>query len=362
MKLLWIGKSATDGRAGDEVFDRRMIATIRALGVDIAHVAPQSATRLRQAWGFLEGLPHNRALYNTPENRFKIQRAAANCQAAIISWEPFDCFVSLLRIPVVAVLHNITSQSLVAARPGNAAAALLARVARSWEEKCYAQDERLVAVAALSRADEALVRDVRQGTVLYTPPGMPPPAALGRDAVFTAEILLEGTYDWAPKRRDIDLFAVEYQGAGGKLPIRSAGIPSSAVQRFASPPPRETRPAIRLGIITDRFKSGFKLKSTAYIANNCVVLSYADIFEDFSSIPDASFFVRRISHAQEIDRHVSEIGSIAAEELVGRFKAFQLACNNMFSWQTSAKRLLAPLETAVDETVSSRGKLHTSPT
>jgi hypothetical protein len=324
-----------------------MIGAIRGLGIDVVHVAPQPTTRLQQGWGLLKGWPHNRALYNTFDNRTRIAAAAIGCDAAIISWEPFDCFVPVLDLPLIAVLHNITSQSLASARPESMSAALFACMARSWEKKCYSRRGRLIAVAALSRADEKLVREVRNGPVLYTPPGMPPRMPLDMSAVFTAELTIEGTYDWWPKRRDLALFVREYTAAGRPFPVRADNLPSSAMQGLQPVPLDDASVAVRVGLITDRFKSGFKLKSTSYIAKNCIVLSYADIVEDFSSIADHELFVRRIRHAGEIQRHLDDIRRISSPDLVSRFEAFKMNCARLFSWRQSAERLVAPLNPTV---------------
>ena len=51
--------------------------------------------------------------------------------------------------------------------------------------------------------------------------------------------------------------------------------------------------ALRIGLITDRFEAGHKLKTLAYVANNRIVLSFAEVGFDFVHIPYHDLFIRK---------------------------------------------------------------------
>jgi hypothetical protein len=125
------------------------------------------------------------------------------------------------------------------------------------------------------------------------------------------EIVISGTYGWRPKRRDADLFAQNYAAIDIRLPARAGdlGIHSLSpeairlLQPLPLPSETDNQSAMRFGVIADRFQAGHKLKILAYLANNQIVLSCADISFDFDHLPDSNLFVRRIRHASEIAEH-----------------------------------------------------------
>ncbi len=344
MRILWIGVDDAAANSGVEIVDRNLIASLRTLGATIETVSPQPVSPLARFGNYLIGRPHYRASYASEANaRHLCDRAAAH-DVAICSWEPFDLLGARLPIPTVPILHNITSQSLGAAYPGNPIAALLAARAGTWERTMYWDAGPFEAICALSRDDARRLGEYRASRVLCIPPGMPVPVPLSSDAKFSPEIVISGTYGWNAKRRDAIRFAREYASVAHPLPICADDLPAEAHDLLKPAPLATTSDSIRIGLITDRFAAGFKLKSTFYIASNCVVLSYADIMPDFRALPDSQFFIRRIGHAREIRAHVDEIGRVPAAELAERMQAFKHACSTIFSWQRGAAKLLSTLE------------------
>jgi hypothetical protein len=348
MRVLWIGSPSTTGNAGNEVFDARMIEALRAGGVEIRHVAPRPARRVAQFSNYLRGIPHYRAAFESEDNHQRISEAAHGCDAAICSREFFDGLAAGLHLPVIPVLHNITSCSLRAIFPRNPVARPFIWTAAGWERSLYAQHWPFIAVAVLSRKDEAFVRRLRSASVLYTPPGMPSLLKLSSNAVFRPEIVLSGTYDWFPKRRDLAAFSREM--ASLRMPIKVAV--DGALPKLE--PPIENAPmvadvdAIRIGLVLDRFDSGFKLKAQYYISQNCVVLSYCDLSADFAQISDAAFFVRRITHARDVAVVAAELATIPSPSLRRRMSAFAAACAAAFSWEKSAQVMLDGLRSRVE--------------
>ena len=72
-RILWIGKSPTNGMTGDEVFDRKTLAACRAQGCDVHVYYPVPVSRLREAAVLATGvLPYQRTRFATKHNRHAI--------------------------------------------------------------------------------------------------------------------------------------------------------------------------------------------------------------------------------------------------------------------------------------------------
>jgi hypothetical protein len=344
------GRDRTDGAAGDEVFDRKTIAACRARGhrVDLFHPVPVG--KLREAINLLAGVSHYRARFASRSNRAAIRRMAAGYDATICSWEPLDALACGLRPPGLMILHNVTSQSLPALFPQSRLAALGAARARAWERRCY-RPAGFSTIAALSKADLAYLAALPDHPpLLLLPPGMPPCVALAEGAVLVPEIVISGTYDWTPKRRDALAFAGEYAAVENRLTVRADGLPEAASRQLRPAPLPSAEAcgaALRFGLITDRFVAGHKLKTLAYIADNQIVLSFADVAGDIAHVPDHDFFIRRIGSVGEIASHAAELAAVPAAELRARFLDFQARCAGLFTWDAVAADLLAAAGAAV---------------
>jgi hypothetical protein len=345
VKIFWIGQQPYDEGAGEEVVDRKLKAALGRMGHQIDTFHPQPVSRAREVLNLsLRRMPYYRARFESAESRRAIREVSRDYDVVVASWEPFDGLALESPLPVVLLLHNITSSAIRSVFPTHPLARLLARRAARWEKQAYG-DRKLRAVATLSVDDQRYVSSVSNGTpVLYTPPGMPPLTELADDARLLPELLLSGTYGWFPKRRDVIAFAREYAAlqSSDKVPVLADGLPEQAQQLVQPRPFRsaDLSSAIRLGLITDRFESGHKLKTAYYLANNAVVLTFADVAKDFESLPDHEFFIRRIHDAASIPRHVAELRAVAPEQLRERMRAFKAACQRRFSWDASAATLV----------------------
>jgi glycosyltransferase involved in cell wall biosynthesis len=347
VRIFWIGQAPYDEGAGEEVVDRKLKAALGRLGHTIDTFSPRPVSRLNEVVNLsLRRMPYYRARFESTESRRVIRAISRDYDAVVASWEPFDGLALDSPRPTVLLLHNITSSAIRSVFPTHPLARYLARRGERWERRAYG-DPRLRAVATLSVNDQRYVQSLSRGTpVLYTPPGMPPIAELADDARFVPELLLSGTYGWFPKRRDVLAFAREYAALPGRIPLLADGLPEQAALQLAPRPLASAEPtsAIRLGLISDRFESGHKLKTAYYLANNAIVLSYADVSKDFESLPDHTFFVRRIHAAADIARHVDELRAVPAEQLRTRMRRFKQACQERFSWDGSARVLAAAIE------------------
>jgi hypothetical protein len=350
VKILWIGQQPYNEGAGEEVVDRKLKAELRALGHQIDDFYPLPVSRVRELFNLsVRRLPYYRARFESAASVEAVRGISRSYDAAVVSWEPFDRLALESPIPVVLLLHNITSSAIRSVFPHNLLARYLANRSDLWEHRAY-ESRRLSAIATLSVADQRYVASIAQNTpVLYTPPGMPPVSELSADARFVPELFVSGTYGWFPKRRDVLAFAREYAACAAKLPVVADALPPAAqalVRPYAATL-GDTTHSIRLGLITDRFESGHKLKTAYYLANNAIVLSYANVSRDFEPIPDHGFFVRKISTASDIARHAAEVQAIEPAELRARLAAFKLSCQEKFSWRRSASVLAQALGSAV---------------
>jgi hypothetical protein len=350
LRILWIGKKPTNGEQGDEVFDRKTIAQCRQYGhhLDLFHPVPVS--RAAEVGNLVLGLPYQRARFAKCANVRNVRRLAGQYDAVICSWEPFDWLATALRSPTILILHNITSKALLELFPGNPLAAVASARMRTWERRCYGAPN-FAAVAALSRSDHAYLLSIGAPKPLLLPPGMPPCLELAPDAAVCPEIVVSGSYDWSPKRRGLILFAQDYAESHCRLPIRAhdLGLPPEAARLLRPsglPSGAENRSAIRFGLLTDRFVAGHKLKTMAYIANNQIVLSFADVSFDFAHIPDHDFFIRKIASVDDIVTHVNVILNTPASVLRERFIRFQQTCAHHFTWEAVAKTLMEAADVA----------------
>jgi hypothetical protein len=350
VNILWIGQQPYGEGAGEEVVDRKLKAELRKLGHQVDDLHPQPVSRARELFNLsVRRVPYYRARFESEASLTAIRTLAPKYDAAVVSWEPFDRLALASPIPVVLLLHNITSSAIRSVFPGNLLARYLAHRSDLWEHQAYA-DRRLSALATLSINDQRYVAGIAKGLpVLYTPPGMPPVAELSQNARFVPELFVSGTYGWFPKRRDVLAFAREYAACAEKLAVVADGLPAEA-QALVRPygaTPSDVSGTIRFGLITDRFESGHKLKTAYYLANNAIVLSYANVSRDFEHIPDHQFFVRKIATASDIARHAAEVSAVEPTQLRARLTAFKQQCQDNFSWQRSASVLAKALGSAV---------------
>lgn len=346
MKILWIGQQPYHAGAGEEVVDRKLKAALTAMGHQIEDFHPQPVARLRELANLtLRGLPYYRARFESAASLQFVRGISRGFDAVVASWEPFDRLALASPVPAVLLLHNITSSAIRSIFPRSWLAEQVARRSQRWEREAYASRQ-LRAIATLSVSDQRYVSSIAGDTpVVYTPPGMPPVSPLSDVARFKPELFLSGTYGWFPKRRDVLAFARDYVAAQCSLPVIADDLPPAAqvsLKPYASTL-TDVAETIRFGLITDRFASGHKLKTAYYLANNAIVLSFADVAGDFEQLPDYDFFIRRVDDVASIARHVAEVQAVEPGQLRERLRAFKKRCQERFEWAQSAAVLASAL-------------------
>jgi hypothetical protein len=317
--------------------------------VDVVH--PNPASRLRAAVNLASGVAHYRTRFATPENRRLLQAAYRGHDVTFVSWEPLDILApSLPASPIILIAHNVTSLALPQLFPGKLVAGIAGRQAAMWEKRLY-RSPNIAAIVTLSRRDQAHVAGVtKTAMVPLVIPGMPQVVPLLPQAGLREELVVSGTFDWRPKRRDIMLFAQEYARERGRLPVFADRLPDEASAMLPTMPAlseSEASEAIRFGLISDRFVAGHKLKTLSYIAHNQVVLSFSDAVHDFESIPDHEFFIRRIASTADIATQVAAVSAVGTDQIRERLLTFQRLCAQQFSWEEVGSRLIRVAQEAV---------------
>jgi hypothetical protein len=317
--------------------------------VDVVH--PKPAPRWRAAMNLVLGVPHYRTRFATAENRRLVTSAYQGHEVTICSWEPLDVLAPTLTPPVILIAHNVTSLALPQLFPGNRLVGIAARQAARWEGRLFTSPQ-LAAIFTLSRRDQSYVADVsRMQTARLIVPGMPPVVPLSPQAELRHEIVLSGTFDWKPKRRDIVRFAREYALERDRLPVFAGSLPEKARAALPTMPAltdKDAYQAIRFGLITDRFEAGHKLKTLAYIAYNQIVLSFSDAAHDFEAVPDHDFFIRRVASVGDIARQIAEVSAVDIHDLRERLVRFQQDCAERFSWHAVGSQLTSIVERSFD--------------
>jgi Glycosyltransferase Family 4 len=252
---------------------------------------------------------------------------------------------------VVLYAHNVHSQIYDSDK--RLMRLVFAGAIQNFERRFYGDPD--VELVCISESDRRCLRErgVRQDSIV-APPGAPPEIALRPGARPEAALVITGSYQWWRKGRDLRRFAAEPVDPLVPVPCfvsdDAASCASIVGSRSASN--LDWAGAIRVGVLTDRFVGGFKLKSTEYVARNCAVVSFADIFEEFSGIPHAAEFVRIVGSRAEAEDVAKELAA-RDDDVVDRFLEFKAACLSHFDWSRALKRLEATIELGA-------GRVHSS--
>jgi len=237
---------------------------------------------------------------------------------------------------VVLYSHNLPSQYSTPANPLEAA---LHRMAVKAERRWYTPRNGEVVYISRSDLAAAVAAGFASPDAPVAPPGVPPVLPLADDAQFVPEAVITGSYDWWRKRRDLKAFAA---GAGdivvhGFDPWVKSYFPDSHLYGAASD--LDWSSHIRIGIVTDQFAGGFKLKTLEYIARNCVIFSGAPVMADFAQFPFADRFIFDDVKPERLAEVCANLAARDTAELHTQFSAFKDACCAFYDWD----RCLEPL-------------------
>jgi len=152
-------------------------------------------------------------------------------------------------------------------------------------------------------------------------------------AVFT------GNYKWSLKAKALQkAFAKPYTGA---LQLAAINVDDTFRKTVTATGANVVywdeikNPAgIKLGVITDDFLSGFKLKALELIHSGCCLVSFSDITAEFEGIIHAPLFIQTIKSLNELDVVYNKL--LADANIVNKFHLFYNDVCDKFNWDKTA--------------------------
>ncbi len=356
MRVLWIRRGASSADAGDSIYDDKLQRAL-ADRFAITNLTLTRNRRMRQLAhaGLSLSLPEQFGS-GTPDDEGRVRAQLPAHDVAIFSHEHLDRFAGVMRphstIPFITLRHNVTSDLMASVLSANAVLASLYRTMANMQERAALRGPLYQAVTAISARDLKLLTALSgRNDVALVMPGAPPAPPLAPDAALRRELVVSGTYDWFPKARDIRRFVEEYAAAPAPDTnlYLGAGVPEELRAKLGGGGEQslDYAAAIRFGMITDRFTAGHKLKTAAYLMNNCAVISFARVSDDFAGFPHAKRWIFEIQDVAEIgpvmDQMISRPGAEARAEL-GAFKNEIAATLN---WKVQAQALASAIDRAL---------------
>lgn len=349
MRILWIQRRAAEDDGGDSVYDRKLQGALAAAH-EITPYALKRNTRGRQlVSAALRLAPPEQYGFGDADDLETVRRMMNDgFDAIVFSHEHLDAFAARLRphakIPFVSLRHNVSSDamgSILRDRP--LVSTLYTTLARAQERSALRSDL-FDAVTAISTRDRQLLSDIsgRTGIGLVFP-GAPPATPLAGDASLARDIVLTGTFDWFPKARDLRRFAQEWVAvppAGFNVHV-SSGVPEEIGRALHAAPEAKLdyAGAIRVGVITDRFTAGHKLKTAAYLMQNCAVVTFAPVIHDFAEFPHAKDWIIEISSVADIPRALERLQSRPIEALRDELGQLKGEIGTQLAWAGQANAL-----------------------
>lgn len=364
MRILWIHRDSTNGQGGDAIYDRKMVSALKQHAEVVTLSCRRNDRRTRLLAMLRRRIPPDRAGFGTDGDIKAILTALSRSRfdSVVVSHEHLDYLPGLLRKlgaqavpPTYLVVHNVASTSYREIFGGLFGRAL-GRTFEAYERRVFSNATNVTGIFCLSLRDQETVRALgkRFGTVHLAMPGCPPTTPLHEGARLMPELMLLGSYDWFPKRWSLQAFVTEWQTT--HQPRRRLFADEEVAESVrAALQARSSRglsftDAIRFGLITDRFTAGHKLKTASYLMQNCVVLSYAEVVDDFAFSQWSTFFIRRIRHLDDLSAIEREFAAIEPATLCERMQLFKQEIATHLSWQGQAHALFHVLRLCVTPT------------
>lgn len=350
LRVLFVQRSSDTPQGGDVIYEKRMLAALRER-MDVEVIKANRRSRGARIAGAVRhlALPDQTAFGGDGEAGEIARWIEAGGDVVVFSHEYLDLLARRLRplararsVPFISIRHNVTSdllRSFLGGAPG-----ALARAAWRAQERGALRGGLFEGVAVLSLRDKALVREIgAREDVVVAAPGAPPEAPLAPDAPLLRELVIGGSFDWFAKRRDIVRFADEYSRLSpppGRVLVESSAPAELAAQmRAGDAEGVDFTAAMRFGVITDRFTAGHKLKTSAYLQSNCIVLSFADVAGDFQFDPRVRQFIVRLGGIDDIGPAMDRLAQIPIALLRAEFLGFKAEVARELAWPKQAAAL-----------------------
>jgi len=352
-RILFVQRANDDPTGGDAIYETRMIAALReTMDVDVVAAARRSkGARIAGMVRHLT-LPDQTAFGGAAEVEEIAWRVAQGCDAVVFSHEYLDLLAQRLKprarargVPFVSIRHNVTSDMLRSYLERSPAAGVANGLWR-MQERGALKPGLYEGLAVLSHRDRALVREIGgRADVVIATPGAPKATPLVADAVLVRDLVIGGSFGWFAKRRDIYRFTEDFlrlSSPPGRI-VAEGGVPEALATRLGATPAGncDFSAALRFGVITDRFTAGHKLKTSAYLQNNCIVLSFADVAGDFAFDARHRQFIVRLTGMDDIKPAMDRLVEAPVSSLRAEFAAFKDAVGRELAWSRQGEKLAA---------------------
>ncbi|MEO0982774.1 MAG: hypothetical protein AAFX03_09005 [Pseudomonadota bacterium] len=359
MRVMWVHRASGNDEGGDAIYDRRMT---QSLGAHI-EIEPFAATRrgrgARLASMATRLQPPDQVGYGTEDELAEARRRLSDgFDAVVVSHENLDDFARRLApsaramgAPVISIRHNLTSDMMASILGEDRMISSLAlKIWRAQETRALSGDV-FDGVVVLSNRDRDLLAERGwTGETAVAMPGAPPAVALAPDAEIRQEILLTGTYDWFPKAMSLRRLRDEVVADTGPALdfIVDEGVPDDIAAQLRAKPLSgiDLSGAVRFGLIADRFTAGHKLKTSAYLQSNAIVLSFAKVSHDFTFSDAAMSCIYEVSSLDDIRLAMAEASEQGAEAARTKLAAAKTHVAEELDWDRQASRILDLLRRA----------------
>lgn len=351
LRVLFVHRANEDPAGGDAIYETRMLAALReSMDVEVVPAAR------RTKWARLAGsarhfaLPDQTAFGGESELKAIARGIEQGCDVVVFSHEYLDLLAQRVKplarargVPFVSIRHNVTSDMLRSYLEGSPAGAVARTLWRMQETRAL-KPGLYQGVAVLSQRDQALAREISgREEVTIAAPGAPKATPLADDAPLARDLVIGGSFGWFAKRRDIVRFTDDFArlpSPPGRI-VAEAGVPPELAARLGavSAGACDFGGAIRFGVITDRFTAGHKLKTSAYLQNNCIVLTFADVAGDFAFDPRHRDFIVRVSSVEDIGPAMDRLAAMPIAALRTEFSGFKAAVGAELAWARQGAKL-----------------------
>ncbi len=363
MRILWVTRGSADAsaNAGDTIYDRRICGLLQQTHTVETLAAPRRGRMAQLTRAALHVSAPETFAFDLPDTVTRICQTTKTHrpEAIVFSHEHLDQLATAVRRRLgdaapafVTIRHNMTSDAMASILADVPPAAALYRALAQRQERPALGSALFDEIIVLSVRDRDMVARLsgrRDATLAM--PGAPPPLSLQPDAAVKRDLLLLGTYDWFPKAHGLRHFAREitHTPLPGVTLHGDAGIPSAIAAQLGMAPVADLdlTAAIRFGVITDRFTAGHKLKTAAYLMQNCAVVSFADVIDDFASIPHAQRWIHRVRSTDDIAPIMAAMAARPHIDVHAELVALKAHIADALAWRTSAASVAAAIERAV---------------
>jgi hypothetical protein len=336
VRILWVCRKVINRSGGDAVYDRKAIMSLpKRLTVELLPIAATRSALTKLIRAVRHNLPHDRAPYfsSATVSSLSTTLQSNSFDVVVVSHESLDWVATLTDLPVVFIAHNVTSEYAYQVTRPNILAKMVRSLYQRYELKRFS-NRRAIKILTLSTEDKnALLELDRRQDIAVAMPGATNRISLNANPVLEPGLYISGTYGWAPKVRDLLRFTSEFRRLPKRPPIYFLGeLPKEVGDMLGASLASKEAGNFRVGVITDRFRAGFKLKLLEYIMYNYLVISFSPLPSDIMDIRGAGKFLRYAPNVTAAMAILDELRSSNIKTFVEDFDKFKSDVSRKFNW------------------------------